>query len=61
MTEQVKTHVENHTKSDISTFPGGLTNGLQPADVSWNKAFKIAYHQPSLPTVGEKSLGLCSY
>ena len=24
-------------------IPGGLTSHLQPADVSWNKPFKVAY------------------
>ena len=26
-------------------LPRGTTSNLQPADVSWNKAFKTAYHQ----------------
>ena len=45
MTEQVRTHVEKHTKSDINIIPGGLTKELQPADVSWNEVFKTTYRQ----------------
>lgn len=39
----VKTVVDKHTNTDLSIIPGGLTSKVQPADVSWNKPFKIAY------------------
>lgn len=31
------------TNTDFGVIPGGLTNHLQPADVSWNKPLKAAY------------------
>ena len=42
MTEKVKTHLSSLT-TDMCLIPGGLTSHLQPADVSWNKPFKMAY------------------
>ena len=43
ITDNVKSHVHNHTNSDISVIPGGLTSHLQLADVLWNKPLKEAY------------------
>ena len=39
----VKSAVGRHTNSDLSIIPGGGTSKIQPADVSWNKPFKVAY------------------
>ena len=43
--DSIESHVHNHTNSDISIIPGGLTSHLQLADVSWNKPFKDVYRQ----------------
>ena len=56
MTEQIKTHVEKHTKSEISIIPWGLTKELQPADVSWNKALP-----PTLRVDGQVLIELYLY
>ena len=39
----VRSYVDRQTNTDVSVIPGGLTSHLQPADVSWNKPFKMAY------------------
>ena len=44
MTDKVRTHARS-LKCDVAIIPGGLTNQLQPADVSWNKPFKMAYRE----------------
>ena len=41
--EDIMKHVSQHTNTDMCLSPGGLTKLEQPADVSWNKAFKTAY------------------
>lgn len=41
--EDIMKHVIQHTNMDMCLIPGGLTKLVQPADVSWNKAFKTAY------------------
>ena len=45
ITANVRSIVNKQTNTDISVIPGGLTNHLQPADVSWNKPFKSAYKE----------------
>ena len=44
MTERVKTHVRS-LQTDMCLILGGLTSQVQPADVSWNKPFKVAYRE----------------
>lgn len=41
--EDIATHIIRQTNTDVCLIPGGLTKLVQPADVSWNKAFKTAY------------------
>ena len=43
MMDKVRMHVDKQTNSDMCILPGGTTNHLQPADVSWNKPFKGVY------------------
>ena len=42
----------------MGVIPGGLTNQLQPADISWNKPFKATYREKydDWIATGEKSL-----
>ena len=49
----VKKVVNKDTNSDLSVIPGGLTDLVQPADVSWNKPYKARYNQ--WMATGEKS------
>ena len=44
MTVKVRTHSRS-LKCDVAIISGGLTSQLQPADVSWNKPFKMAYRE----------------
>ena len=44
MTDKVRTHAYS-LKCDVAIIPGGLTSQLQPADMSWNKPFKMAYRE----------------
>ena len=41
MVKDIKTHVTLHRNTDMSIIPGGLTNLVQPANVSWNKALRL--------------------
>ena len=41
--EKTRSYLDKQTNTNASVIPGGLTNQLQPADVSWNKAFKTVY------------------
>ena len=44
-TPKVIKHLKMVAKSKTAFVPGGMTGKLQPADVSWNRPFKIFYKE----------------
>ena len=56
MTEKLKIHVRS-LQTDMCLIPGGLTCQLLPADVFWNKPFRVPYRElySEWMSSGEKS------